>query len=141
MGGGLVDEGRRSLIGETVAAFWKPAFFALSFLHCKNVSLTPVAPDARLNRERGRHGMKPFVRFHTIDIEPMKKVLRGEGGSETNGLKKALHICRGHFATYTDDKKLFGRVTGTFWKPSHVRGSIKEGVVVSDYRVNPPRGV
>lgn len=69
----------------------------------------------------------------------MKAVLRTEGGIEQNGLKKALHICRGHFATYTDEKPLFGHFTGTVWKPSHVRGNVTEGIVSKDYRVHAPK--
>lgn len=113
---------------------------ALSFMNCKNVSLEAIEPDREANRERRRAGMRPLVRYHTINIEPMKKVLRTEGGVEHNGLKKALHICRGHFATYSD--RMFGRDLEkpvTVWKPAHVRGSLRHGVVVSDYNVSPPR--
>lgn len=48
-------------------------------------------------------------------------------------------FCRGHFSTYTEDRPLFGKVSGTFWVPSHVRGSAKQGVVVSDYNVKAPK--
>jgi hypothetical protein len=116
----------------------QPAFMALSFMGCKNVGVEVHEPDAKLNRERTRHGLKPFLRYHTINIEPMRKVLRTEGKIETNGLKKALHICRGHFARYTEDKPLFGHTTGLVWRPAHARGSAKEGIVVSDYKVNSP---
>lgn len=111
----------------------------LSFMHCKNVVIEPVNPPADLNRERKKAGLKPFLRYHTINIEPMKKVLRTEGNIEANGLKRALHICRGHFSHYSEEKPLFGRIAGTFWIPSHVRGSAKEGVVISDYNVKAPK--
>jgi hypothetical protein len=116
-----------------------PAFLAICFMACKNVVVDTIDPDVRLNRERRKNGMKPFLRYHVINIEPMKKVLRTEGRSESEGLRRALHICRGHFSTYSEEKPLFGKVAGTFWIPSHVRGSIKEGVVVSDYRVAGPK--
>jgi hypothetical protein len=118
------------------------AYLAISFMNCKGVIIEPHEPDPVLNRERQRNGRKPFVRYHTINVEPMKRVLRTEGHIESEGLKKALHICRGYFATYTEDRPLFGRsgLHGTFWVPAHVRGSSKEGIVVSDYRVNLPKG-
>jgi hypothetical protein len=103
------------------------------------VTLDAVEPDPHVNRERRRHGLKPFVRYHTINIEPMKKVLRTEGQIESQGLKRALHICRGHFSTYSEERPLFGKVAGTFWIPAHVRGEAKEGLVISDYRVKGPR--
>lgn len=113
---------------------------AIGFMHCKNVKREPVELPAKQARafER-RHKRAPF-RFHTLQIDPMKEVLETEGGVSHNGLKKALHICRGHFATYTPEKPLFGKVTGTFWKPAHVRGSAKAGIVGKAYAVNAPRG-
>src|SRR3990167_3444505 len=58
---------------------------------------------------------------------------------EVNGLKKALHIVRGHPVTYTKEKPLFGKYSGTFWKPAHARGSIEQGAVLKDYKVNAPQ--
>jgi hypothetical protein len=115
-----------------------PAMLAISFMNCKNVTLEAIEPNAELNRIRQRRGDRPFLRYHTIDIEPMKRVLRTEGQVDAVGLKRALHIVRGHFSTYTPERPLFGKVAGTFWVPSHVRGSAREGVVISDYAVHPP---
>ena len=72
-----------------------------------------------------------------LEIGAIKDVLRAEGDAAANGLRKALHICRGHFATYTENNPLFGKLKGTFWKPAHVRGSIEDGIVDKDYRVSP----
>jgi hypothetical protein len=49
---------------------------------------------------------------------------------------RGLHIVRGHFSTYTEDAPLFGRITGTFWIPAHVRGTASEGLISSEYRVS-----
>ena len=76
--------------------------------------------------------------FKTLEIEPMKRALKHEGQSETAGLKKALHICRGHFKDYSKHG-LFGKYKGLYWWDSHVRGSTEEGVVVKDYAVKPKR--
>jgi hypothetical protein len=132
---GVQKEGLHASIG----LFFVPALLAVSFMNCKNVTLEAHDPDPLVNRERRRNGHKPFLRYHTINIEPMKAVLRTEGNIESEGLRRALHICRGHFATYTADKPLFGRTVGTVWRPSHVRGHASEGVVVSDYNVDPTK--
>ncbi len=116
-----------------------PCLLALSFLHCKNVKRVEQIPDAPLSRSHEKKYKRPLVRYHTLEIEPMKQVLQREGRIEETGLKRALHICRGHFATY-DEKPLFGKVRGTFWKEAHVRGSKKEGLVLKDYKVNEPAG-
>lgn len=116
-----------------------PIFFAISLLHCKNIKMVERNIDKKLNDKRIKKGKHPFFRFNTIEINPMKEVLKIEGKSEKTGLKKALHICRGHFATYTQDAPLFGRVTGTFWKPMHIRGNKKEGIVIKDYKIKAPK--
>jgi hypothetical protein len=112
-----------------------PCLLTISFMHCKNVERQPAEQAAALSKKWTKKHGRPLVRYHVLDIDPMRKVLRSDGGSDGGGLKKALHICRGHFATYTEDAPLFGRVTGTFWKPQHVRGNAKSGAVVKDYRV------
>lgn len=116
------------------------AMLAISFMNCsKGVTVSKVDPPTKFDEARAQYSRKPLVRYNTIDIGPMKEVLRTEGGIETNGIKKALHICRGHFATYSNTfmgRKLPSPMT--CWVPSHVRGSSKHGVVVSDYNVSPP---
>lgn len=113
---------------------------AISLANCSNVSITnaPFKGPRQQRRALERKGIKQ-ADFKTLVIEPMKQVLKTEGGIETNGLKKALHICRGHFATYSEDKPLFGKYSGTFWKPAHVRGNADHGTVYKDYKVKPPR--
>lgn len=107
----------------------------LSFAHCKNVTTVDHATPPKVAAKRRKAGKPVGVTYKTLVIDGMKEVLRTEGAVEKNGLKKALHICRGHFATYTEDKPLFGKITGTFWKPMHTRGSKKRGEVKKDYKV------
>lgn len=135
MGAKCIKEEERDDIMTLWSCLIKPIFFGLSFIHCKNVVLQSSDPDKQINRERRKVGLEPFVRYHTVNIEPMEKILRTEGQSESQGLKKAMHICRSYFATYTEEKPLFGKISGTFWVQSHVRGSAKQGVVISDYNV------
>jgi hypothetical protein len=117
-----------------------PSLLSVAFMNFKDAAtLIPGDLQVRVNRERKKHGLRPFVRYHTINIDPMKRVLRTEGQIETQGLKRALHQCRGHFVTYTDN--FMGRPLDkpmTFWRPAHVRGSLDEGVVISDYNVKAP---
>jgi hypothetical protein len=113
------------------------------FMNCKNVSLDTVERERDLNRAREKNRLQPFIRYHIINIEPMKQVLRTEGNIEANGLKRALHICCGHFARYVPERGgPFGRKIEEpvmIWHPSHVRGSAKQGVVFSDYNVKAPK--
>lgn len=122
---------------KTIKAVILPALLATSFLHCKNVSRVAHEIDEPPKAIRHNKDAAPKYRYHVLQIDPMKEVLRTEGQSETVGLKKALHICRGHFRTYGEESKgLFGRGQhGTFFVPSHVRGNAKRGVVAKDYAI------
>ncbi len=121
-------------------AFWTPINIlglGLSFMHCKNVTVNEHA-DRRSPRWHEQHGI-PICKFKTLDINPMREVLRRDGKSDEVGLQRALHICRGHFATYTEEHPLFGKYVGTFFRPAHVRGQSEAGVVVKDYKPGVPR--
>jgi hypothetical protein len=137
--GDFMPPQRREAIHSLVREDMVVALMTMAFMHCKNVVVSPVQSDERMSRERARAGLRPFLRYHTININPMKEVLRGEGGIESVGLSRALHICRGHFATLTRNNK--GNKLDepvTYFRSAHVRGSAKAGVVVSDYNVSAP---
>ncbi|HEY4277619.1 MAG TPA: hypothetical protein VGM91_05335 [Conexibacter sp.] len=108
------------------------------FLNCTNVGTREVTvPPKLVAKHRRRHGRDP-ISFHMLDIAPMTRALEREGGIAGNGLKRALHLCRGHFKTYTAERPLFGRTAGTFWWTDQARGTVEEGVADKDYRVHPP---
>jgi hypothetical protein len=107
----------------------------LSFCHCKNVTRTEYTAEE--HHQWHRQTKVPRLKYYVLNIDPMRETLRREGRSEEVGLGKALHICRGHFATYTPEHPLFGKYVGTFWRPDHVRGKAENGIVDKDYSVNP----
>ena len=116
-----------------------PAYFAISLMHCKNVELRPIDPPPALSKKHERKRGRPLVRYHELNIEPMKTVLRTEGRIGEVGLSKALHICRGHFKDFRE-RGLFGKYKGVYWWPQQLRGNANDGVVIKDYRVaEPPR--
>ena len=72
------------------------------FLACRNVEVITVAPDAKLEKRRKKKGKAPARPYKILNIAPLQVILRREGGAtEPTGIKKALHICRGHFRDYT----------------------------------------
>jgi hypothetical protein len=114
-----------------------PLWLAISFLHCKNVTMTtedpchqrkPPTPGARCRR----------LHYHVLQIQPLQEILRRQGQSEHAGLKQALHICRGHFKDYRQ-KGLFGKYQGLFWWDSHLRGSSTVGITEKDYQIHAGR--
>jgi hypothetical protein len=102
--------------------FFAP-LLAVSFCHCKNVDILHelVPPKVKAKRERA-HGWSPEA-WHALKIEPMRKQLRGAGAGERGGLKRALHICRGHFKDYREGRGLFGKVHGMWWWDSRLTDS------------------
>jgi hypothetical protein len=120
--------------------FLAPALLAVSFMHCRNTVVRDVAPEPRLEKANRRRGKPPFVRYKVLEIEPVKKILAAQGNAQVTGLKQALHICRGHFKDYREHG-LFGKRKGLYWWDMHVRGTVKQGVVLKDYKMPPPAGV
>lgn len=116
------------------------AMMATGFTHCKNVSMIDVLePPLSVRAKREKKLKRPESRFRMLAIDPMRvdrdRTTGAADGEDNDPTGRSLHIARGHFATYTDDKPLFGRYVGTFWRPAHVRGHIRDGVVSKHYGV------
>jgi len=123
--GGLHDEILKAHI-----TYLNPTFLAISFLHCKNVRVIDNQPDAKLvKRYRERHGGASPSGYKTLVIEPLKQILKREGGSDKVGLARALHICRGHFRDYRQGAGLFGKYNTLVWSPMTVRGNRGKKIV------------
>jgi hypothetical protein len=105
----------------------------MNFLHCKNCHIVEQRIPISHNKSKRRRERGYTERYHVLQIETMKKVFAEEGNAEKTGIKQALHICRGHFKTYTAEKPLLGKISGTFWWADHIRGDPDTGVVEKDY--------
>lgn len=126
-----------------ISASTIPVLLAQSLMHCKNVVVERKAKPPKLAKSfrRKHHGVAPAV-FHTVKIEPMKKLMRSAGGVGHLGIKKAMHIVRGNFATYNEEKPLFGnpKNVGRFFRASHVRGDAQIGEKPAGYELRSPKG-
>lgn len=121
--------------GDIVDSYFYPVFYAISLLHCRNVEVRD-RPVSRQQRRMAERTGKPAITYKELVIDAFRKQVRYESGqSGDNQIKRALHICRGHFATYGEHNPLFGRLTGTFWRPMHVRGNKDAGEVHKTYKV------
>jgi hypothetical protein len=111
------------------------ACLAIAFMHCRNVVASEV--KVSLASRQSRSGKSRIKSYSVLQIDPMRDVLRREGNDQSEGLARALHICRGHFKRY--DKPLFGKTfTGTVWVPAHSRGTADKGVIDKGYSVATP---
>ena len=127
--------GQHKLFSEVIVQACAPMWFALALCHAKNVSQTDITNTVGPPAKWLRRMKQPHITYRTLQIEAAKKTLRDVGKSDEVGFAKALHLVRGHFATYTADKPLFGHTVGTVWKPSHVRGDLKNGAIIKDYSI------
>lgn len=118
------------------------AHLTASFMSCKNSHIVPM-PESELPEEKWTRRQGDKVKglvFKTLRIDGMSGGPRAESG-EPSGAHNRFHICRGSFAEYTAERPLFGKYTGRFWRPAHVKGSKEVGEVVKDYEVGPRNGV
>lgn len=115
-----------------------PVLLTISFLHCKNVKVREVVPPEKLSHKHRRKHGHDLSRYHVLDIKPLRRLLEQYRTGERGELRRALHICRGHFKTFAPDAPLLGRHTGTYWWAPQARGSQEAGIVLKDYRVNAP---
>jgi len=123
-----------SLMMNVAYSYCIAPLFGLQLLSCKNINYTPLDYSLKFLKHRNKRNKPYFEKYYVIQIEPMRKILDEKGHAQTMGLKYALHICRGHFRTY-DEKPLFGKVTGTFWVPAHIRGDVSIGKIKKDYEI------
>lgn len=116
-----------------------PALLAVSFMHCRNVKLIDNAVDPPLAKKyHQRTGIWP-TSYHTLEIEPLKQILRREGGSDKVGVAKAMHICRGHFKDYRQGAGLFGKYHQLVWQPSVIRGTKGDQAPPREIKIKLPK--
>jgi hypothetical protein len=137
---GMPEEQRQPWANYFVSTF-APALLTISFMHCKNVDVVRVDPPPKLSRRAARQRGNPLTSYYVLDIQPMRRVLDTEGEAQARGLRHALHICRGHFKTFTEEAPLFGRHVGTYWWEAQARGTTEMGVIEKDYRVRLDEGL
>jgi hypothetical protein len=106
--------------------------YLLLLLSCKNISKESHKPSEALNKKRIKHLKQPLFTYHTLVLRPVGKK---QESIPRHLWENRIHLCRGHFKTYTQDKPLFGRITGRFWWQPSVRGRNHEGIVMKDYIV------
>lgn len=118
---------------EALFIFARVAMFAFSLANCKNIVAEGHVGQCKTTGYVGRkRKQKKFYRYHILKISGGFSGAHESRGGNAN---RAMHICRGNFAKYTEDAPLFGRYTGLFWRPMHARGSVKNGVVDKDYQL------
>lgn len=103
-------------------------------LSCKNVEAVDVHPPEKLQRARARRGKPPLISYKTLQVRPVASQRKGETAVPSRNLNR-VHLCRGHFKSFSPDRPLLGRHTGTYWWEPQARGNRRKGMVVKDYKL------
>jgi hypothetical protein len=107
----------------------------LLLLNCKNIGTEEWHPSLSLNKKRRVSNKEELFTYKTLTIS-MPGCKRNSVHLNGSGqYHNKIHFCRGHFKSYTDENKLFGKFKGLWWWQPHVRGQNKDGVVMKDYKV------
>jgi hypothetical protein len=105
----------------------------LLLLSCKNITTGKIHPDDKLQKARKKRGKLPLFSYHTLVIKPTGK---RQESTPKHLWDNRIHLCRGHFKTYTEDNPLFGRIVGRFWWQPSARGRNRDGIVMKDYKID-----
>jgi len=104
----------------------------LKTLHVKNVEV--VEEPVKRKKKQRRLRPEQQISWHTVRVRPTGKKYTDCDSASLPTLT-AHHLVRGHFATYSPEKPLFGKYVGTYWREAHTRGSKDAGEVAKDYEV------
>jgi hypothetical protein len=111
-------------------------------LSCKNIKAESVPPVEKLNKKRRKKGKQDIMDYKTLRLVLPRQQRYANSGGSGEGSQQAtrLHLCAGHFKSYTQDAPLFGKHTGRFWWQPHVRGDKDVGQVNKEYAVSSSKG-
>jgi hypothetical protein len=121
-------------LATTMLQMFYPGLLAVGWINCKNIRLETNHTNDRIARKRQRRGSFAGLSYEKIVIDGVAGQPT-RSNREAHATGKRLHMVRGHFATYTTERPLFGRITGTFWRAWHVRGDADLGRISHEYQV------
>jgi hypothetical protein len=131
-----VDAGMTSTEEEWLLSLAGVGLRTYSLCHMKNIDVEPVVP--RVTRRHHKRGNLPPVRYHVLRLKLPRS--QSNGKSTGTGFSPGVHPVAGHMAHYGNccpghhepKGKLFGKNTGVYWVPNHLRGSLENGIVLTD---------
>jgi hypothetical protein len=127
------DENRKRCLGELF-----PALFSISYISDR-CNLQPVRPSRQQKRHAARTGRPEPYTYHVLKVAAFQQFRQRQRAASGSASSPRLHDVRAHWAHYTPEKPLFGRVVCTVWRSSHLRGDPERGVIEKSYEVVRPK--
>lgn len=106
-----------------------------SLLNCVNVIKIKNFPPKKLQKSRIRKGKLLIQSYYTLELKGISKKYESVMDKQDPQWANRIHLCRGHFKKYTEEKPLLGKYTGLWWWQPCVRGRNKKGVIFKDYEL------
>lgn len=124
----------------------KLLFHSIQLLNCKNIVTEDVEPDKKEQKRRKMAGQQPLFTYKILKIAPGRGRTKGGGeDKEPTGAHHRVHLCRGHFKEYSEERPLLGKISGRWWWQPRLRGRNRDGIIIKGYEVennkNEPREV
>jgi hypothetical protein len=110
---------------------------SFTFANCRNVEIEDVTNHLQPSPKIRRRLNLPEVKRYTLKIAGHHSRPSREYNEGPQGVMP-FHLCRGHFATYTADKPMFGnpKLVGRYWHPPHMKGKKERGEIMKDYAID-----
>lgn len=113
-------------------SMFNPVALAIGLANCRNVDVPTLNTRDETKKNKRSRNRRPSTEYRVIRL-PGAPANRVDGPAQNPGQVR-LHTVRGHFKTYTAEKPLYGKFTGTWWWTPNVRGHRRNGEVVSTYQ-------
>lgn len=115
-----------------VRQLFDPVAMSIGLANCRNIKVESLKTrKERKSRRKSKQRMSG-TEYKVIRL-PGAPYNRIDGPASSNGQTR-LHTVRGHFKTYTEEKPLYGKLTGTWWWAPSVRGKKENGEIISTYK-------
>ncbi len=104
----------------------------LMLLSCKNIVSESVRRPAKLQKKRLKKGKSPLFSYKVLKVLLPGNSRASRPGTGTGNTQR-MHLCRGHFKSFTEEKPLFGSHTGRYWWQPQMRGDLTKGEISKEY--------
>jgi hypothetical protein len=104
------------------------------FLACKNVSIQERKNPVK-KRSKGKD-KRQVESYWVLDIPGSPRYWERSPSDGLSGIQHRLHVVRGHFRHYTEDRPHVSGWVGPMWISSHARGNAELGFADKDYSMS-----
>lgn len=130
---GLSFEITEDALERTSSVFLSQFGWTLALLSCKNIRLEERKNPPK-KRSKGKD-KRQVESYWVLDIPGSGDYWERNAAGE-RGIQHRLHVVRGHFNNYTEEKPHVSGWVGPMWISSHARGNAELGLVEKDYNLS-----